>query len=130
MPGHAPFAFPPWLLDELLAGRVVIFAGAGISTEGRHVLRPNLYEEIALELGSKPSQAGPFPTLMSTYEAVHDRSSLLQTVKTRFDYIDSFPQIGAFATRFHRELSTLFPITEIVTTNWDTYFERLCGATP
>lgn len=28
------------------------------------------------------------------------------------------------------QLGTLFPIDEIVTTNWDTYFEELCFATP
>jgi|SRR5581483_10588902 len=125
-----PFDFPGRLLDDALAGRLVIFAGAGISTEGPHVWRPNLFEEVATDLSLSPTTTGTFPELMSKYESAHDRPSLLQKIKRRFDYISSFPQLEYLATRFHRELATLFPITEVVTTNWDTYFEELCGATP
>jgi len=49
---------------------------------------------------------------------------------SRFAYIESFPELYVGATAFHRELSTVFQIENIITTNWDDYFERQCGATP
>ena len=48
----------------------------------------------------------------------------------RFEYLRAFPQLYGLASLFHRELSTLFLIETIVTTNWDDYFEQECGAIP
>jgi hypothetical protein len=42
--------------------------------------------------------------------------------------VRSFPTIDREAGSFASELSSVFPITEIVTTNWDDYFERNCAA--
>jgi hypothetical protein len=58
------------------------------------------------------------------------RAKLLRKIKDRFDYIRSFPELYRIATRFHRELSTLFLVDTIVTTNWDSFFEDECGALP
>ncbi len=58
------------------------------------------------------------------------RVGMLQELRERFDYIYSHQEIYDEATRFHRELATFFPVDTIVTTNWDTYFEDECGATP
>jgi hypothetical protein len=107
-----------------------VFAGAGVGTENRSVMPRTLYEEVAAEIGLDPLAGLSFPAVMSEYERLHDRSSLLQKVKHRLDYIDSFPQIRSLAIRFHTELSTVYSISEIVTTNWDTYFEASCGANP
>ncbi len=46
------------------------------------------------------------------------------------EYVEAFPELYGMATRFHREISTLFQIDTYITTNWDTYFEDECGATP
>jgi len=125
-----PFELPERLVADCLAGKIVVFAGAGVSTENPHVMPHTLYEEIATSLGIDLTEEVGFSDVMARFEAVHGRAELLQRIKSRFDYIDSFSQIQFLATRFHVELSTLFPLKEIVTTNWDTYFERLCGATP
>ena len=58
------------------------------------------------------------------------RLKLLNEIKERFDHIDSFPELRRAATRFHEELATLFMVKNVVTTNWDTYFEECCNATP
>lgn len=34
------------------------------------------------------------------------------------------------ATRFHREVAQIPQIKTIITTNWDTYFEQECNASP
>lgn len=118
------------LMMELLSGNVAIFAGAGISTETRNVYKTTFYETIANEINKRePCQA--FPELMEEYCSLpNGRLKLLYRIKERFDNIDSFPELTQSATRFHRELGTLFPIRTIITTNWDTYFEDYCRATP
>ena len=125
-----PFEFPQRLVDEALAGRVVIFAGAGISTESPLVFPSTLYHEIGKELGLDSTEAVAFPAVMERFETREGRPELVQRIRKRLDYVDSFPRLRWAATEFHRELATLFPINEIVTTNWDTYFEDECGATP
>lgn len=58
------------------------------------------------------------------------RIKLLEMITKRFSLIKSFPELRKMATRFHRELGTFFPIKNIITTNWDTFFEEECKATP
>jgi hypothetical protein len=123
-----PFDIPERLVKACIAGDVVIFAGAGVSTEGDAVLPWTLYSEVAAAVGAETDV--PFPTAMTTYEKANGRPALLQKIKERFDYIDAFRGLRGPATRFHRQLSTLFYVKEIITTNWDTYFEEECGATP
>ena len=49
--------------------------------------------------------------------------------RNRISYIVSHPELYKNATQFHHELATVWQITEIVTTNWDDFFEKECGAT-
>ncbi len=121
-------------MAELLGGKVTIFAGAGISTESRNVLKFTFYETVAFEMLSQhdlTTSSLSFPELMEQYcRQPNGRIKLLKKIKDRFEHIDSFPELKRSATRFHRELGTFFPMKNIITTNWDTYFEDLCEATP
>jgi hypothetical protein len=124
------FDIPMELAYQILSGSVTLFAGAGISTESRTVLNITFYERILDELDLVEDDL-KFPELMELYcNQVNGRFKLLDQIKSRFDTIDSFPELKQSATRFHRELGTLFTVKNIVTTNWDTYFERYCKATP
>lgn len=121
---------PPDLVKDLLAGRVTVFAGAGISTESRTVLKRTFYEEILLDVGPIGLNSS-FPDLMTLYcEKPNGRINLLEKIASRFRTIAAFPEMNGVASRFHRELGTFFPVKNIVTTNWDTYFEDVCKATP
>jgi hypothetical protein len=125
------FELPDHLLDELSRSNVVIFAGAGVSTENKLVFPWTFYEDIHGTLGLSEQDKPTFPKLMSLFCVRPDgRRKLLERLKGRFSYVTAFPEIYGTATRFHRELSTLFYIDTFVTTNWDDYFERECGATP
>jgi len=125
------FVLPDHLLDQLSKGNVVIFAGAGVSTEAKTVFPWTLYEEIHSELKLKDSDQPSFPALMSKYCRRPDgRIKLIQHIHRRLNYVSSFSELYRTATSFHRELSTLFYIDTIITTNWDDYFERECGAMP
>jgi hypothetical protein len=124
-----PFDMPADLLADALAGRLVILAGAGVSTETRLLLGHTFADTCRNELGDSAGDLD-FPNLMTAYEARFGRAQLLQRARGRFDYIRSFPRLQLAASRFHRELSTMPFLTEVLTTNWDTYFESFASATP
>jgi hypothetical protein len=125
------FDLPDHLLTQLTNGNIVIFAGAGVSTESRTVFPWTFYEEIRGALGVAQEDRPTFPKLMSLYcQRPDGRRELLEKFRSRLSYIASFPDLYHQATAFHRELSTLFYLDTYVTTNWDDYFERECGATP
>jgi hypothetical protein len=125
------FEIPDHLLDQLKIGNVVIFAGAGISTETSTAFRCTFYDEIHAELRLDPKNRPPFPELMSMFCKRPDgRRELLEELRSRFQYIAAFPELLRAATRFHQDISTLFYIDTYITTNWDDYFEKYCGAIP
>jgi NAD-dependent SIR2 family protein deacetylase len=125
------FEMPDAVIDACHNGKLVVFAGAGISTETRLVVPRPLYLELHLELeGKKVRGIKPFPKVMSAYEEAHGRPALLRRIKKHLGYVRSFPNIDGQASQFHRELAGLYTISEIVTTNWDDYFERECGCQP
>lgn len=123
------FELPLPVVDACLEGKLVIFAGAGISTEGKNVFPFTLHDDIKAELGIKGIIS--FPALMTKFfEKTQDNRRLLQRIKQRIDYAKSFPDLYQSVVQFHRELSTIYQIKEILTTNWDDFFEKECGATP
>ncbi|MBN2286330.1 MAG: SIR2 family protein [Tissierellales bacterium] len=127
---HHEFESLPDLLNDFESGKVTIFAGSGISTESRNVLRHTFYDEVADELHLEDCTLS-FPELMEEYcSQPNGRIKLLTKIRNRFKYINSFPELNRVATNFHQELATLFTVRTIVTTNWDMYFEEICLATP
>jgi len=124
------FSMPSDLADLIVKGEVVLFAGAGISTEVPAVLVDSFYDTIEYSVNDKVKDRS-FPDLMEDFcKTPQGRVGLLQRLKERFDYVYSHREIYEEATRFHRELATFLPIDTIITTNWDTYFEEECAATP
>ena len=125
-----PFRMPVKLLDAVRTGNLVLFAGAGISTERNNVYPYSFYQEVASELG-KPDATEPFPDLMSEYCRRPDgRAQLLRKINHRLRHTKGFPDLYRSATEFHRTVSTVWQLSDIVTTNWDDYFERECEAVP
>jgi NAD-dependent SIR2 family protein deacetylase len=129
---NLPFNLPVEIVESTIKGDLVIFAGAGISTENKQIFKKTLYEEIFEELPNKPNEKPDFPSLMSSYcnSTVNGKQKLLQKIKYRFDYCHQFSELYFSASQFHNELSSISYIKEIITTNWDDYFERECNAIP
>jgi hypothetical protein len=121
---------PKEIVDAAENQKLAIFAGAGVSTEARGVFNLTLYDDVRRELKIGSKKRISFSDLMSLYCTRKTRRMLLHKIKSRFDYMKLFPEIYRDATRFHRELSTIPYIQEIVTTNWDDHFERECDAAP
>jgi hypothetical protein len=124
-----PFELPSHLVDELTKGRLVIFAGAGVSTEGHKVFPCSFYDKICETIGDQDSTLS-FPDLMSRFCEKHGRAALLTLIKERLDYGYRFPEVFRMSTRFHRAIATIPLLQEIVTTNWDDLFEQVCHALP
>lgn len=125
------FDIPSDLIHDLINVKAILFAGAGISTESPTIFKSSLYSEIKDELDGE-IEDDSFPNVMSVFceQKRNGRKLLLEKVKIRFDYCLKFNELYSDATRFHRELSSLYMIKDIITTNWDTYFEEICHATP
>ncbi|MZI93787.1 hypothetical protein F9817_11345 [Vibrio sp. CAIM 722] len=115
---------------EILSGKVTFFTGAGISTESPMVLNINFYQEVAREIDAI-DKGWSFPKLMQEFcKQPNGRMKLLQMLRSRFKTIDSFPELQNSATSFHKSIGTLYSVRNIVTTNWDTYFEDFSHSTP
>ena len=127
---YKPFTMPQTIIDQAKAGNLVLFCGAGISTESQTVMPHTFYTDIKEELGIVDNNIS-FSDLMQQYcQQENGRIKLVERIKQRLDYIRSHPELDRTASRFHRELSQIPLITKIITTNWDTYFEDLCNAVP
>ncbi len=125
-----PFELSENLINSFINGDAVIFAGAGVSTESKTVLKFTLYDDIIVELNKNDNKIS-FPELMEEYcKLPNGRLKLLNKIKKRFQFINSFNDLNFLATRFHKELATFYPLKTIITTNWDNYFEEYCNATP
>ena len=123
------FEFDPHLISEIEKHNCVIFAGAGISTETGLTHPNSLYEQ--LQFATECDGEIEFPELVDRFEAQpNGRQKLVELVRDRFDYIDSFRDLKTRATRFHNELSDMSYFQTFITTNWDRYFEDILGATP
>jgi NAD-dependent SIR2 family protein deacetylase len=129
---NRPFEIPPDLYNALKRGKLVIFAGAGISTESSNVYTYSLNDELINDLGYSPEIAKlALPDLVSLFENQDNgRRKLLMKIRGRIQYVKSFKKLFNAATSFHQELADIHQISEIVTTNWDDFFEQVCDAVP
>ncbi len=126
-----PFDLSDHLFESFRKGDLVLFAGSGISTERTPVFPFTLYEDVCGDLNIKPDSGLSFPEVMTKFcEQPDGRTKLLQKIKERFSYVEAFPELYRYATAFHSELATMYPIETIITTNWDDYFEKESGAIP
>ena len=128
---NLPFDLPSEIIDATISGDLIVFAGAGISTESNAVFKQTLYEDVFTDLNLDESTKLDFPSLMTLYcKQKNGRKLLLEKIHKRFEYCHQFKELYRFATDFHSELSSIYSIDKIITTNWDDYFERECNAIP
>ncbi|MCM3612986.1 SIR2 family protein [Microbacterium enclense] len=106
---------------------MVLFAGAGISTENPGLFPETFYEEIEARIRDVPS-GHPFPEVMQAFEDRFGRADLLRTFIERLDYVGTFQSLTNRTTAFHREIATISQIDALFTTNWDDFFERFSAA--
>jgi hypothetical protein len=128
--GHDyPFTMPRGVVEAVEEGRLVLFAGAGISTEWPNAFPESFYEDIRCQLSEEPDNDS-FPGVMTAYEAEFGRLKLVEECFQRIRFAETFPSLRRQVTRFHREVSSIFNLREIITTNWDAFFEQESGAIP
>ena len=126
---YKDFDFPEEIIKSI--HEVVLFVGAGISTESKTAFPDTFYETICDELNIDPKKNIPFSKIMSLYcRKTRDRIQLLNKIKERLDYFKAWPELYHRATEFHREIALLPCIENIITTNWDDFLEKEANATP
>src|SRR5687768_8622807 len=90
---NLPFEIPNEIIDALVNEQLVIFAGAGISTESKLIFKETLYEDVAFDLDLEPEEELSFPKLMSLFcNQKNGRQKLLEKIKERFDYCQKFTE--------------------------------------
>ena len=125
------FIFPDELFESIVNHEVVLFAGAGISTEGRNIFPSTLYQDILEEIECSNDNPPSFSQAMSQFcKNKGSRNELIERIVERIYYVRSFPILYSSTVKFHRLLGMIPCIDEIVTTNWDDFFETECHATP
>jgi hypothetical protein len=109
------FEMPNEIIDALISRRLVIFAGAGVSTESllARGSRFTFYERIRDELGLAADVQPPFPSLMTQFVKANGRSALLQKIKQHLEYGKQFYEVQTASTRFQNELATIPFLDEI-----------------
>lgn len=122
------FEMPSEIPQAAHSTDLVIFAGAGVSTEVPAVFPTTLHASVCAELGLEGDPS--FPEAMQAFQDRRGRAALVRDIKARLDYVDSYFSLRRQARKFHRELATMPYLRDVVTTNWDTYFEEECLATP
>ena len=125
----ADIALPDRLIEDCHGGKLLLFVGSGASTEGHNVLGNTFYDQIRERMRHEESDTA-FPDLMSAFVARFSRAELLTVFYERLRYIDSHPFFHLRATRFHRTVGQVPFFSNIITTNWDDYFETETGAVP
>jgi hypothetical protein len=118
---------PDELFEDIKSGNVVLFAGAGVSTESGPHGSPTFYEEIAHQLAGKAKAGATFPDLMQRFCEVIDggqRHRLTRNIIQRIERFSAPGEPNAMATMLHRDVARIPQFTRVVTTNWDPFFER------
>ena len=119
---------PTTLYEDLINDDCVIFAGAGISTEGGVYSTPNFYEIIKAKCNyPKQKEAPSFPDLMQYFCDKIDggqRNRLIKEIISRIEIFNYPGEINRTGTYFHKLLAEIPYFKRIVTTNWDTFFEN------
>ena len=123
------FQLPLPLLDAACSGTLVLFAGAGVSTENKLAFPVSFYDEIRSTLGMKEAPA--FKEVMDEFcKQPNGRALLLNAIRSRFERARLWPEIFQASTRFHDVVATIPQLENIITTNWDDFFELICNAVP
>lgn len=126
--GNDEYIIPNEIFEAIKKENLVVFAGAGISTEGKNVFPKTLYREICDELNINNVS---FPDAMSLYcKKPNGRKKLINRIIDRFDYYKSFSEIQNIMNMFYIPLANIPYIKDIITTNWDRQFEEICGCIP
>lgn len=117
------------IIEAIKNGDLVIFAGSGVSTEGRGIFPNSLYSEIKEELNLEEDIS--FSYLMQKYcDTPNGRKKLIKKIRNRFDYYNEFTEVKRMMESFFIDLSSIYTIKDIITTNWDDLFERECSCRP
>lgn len=118
---------PEALYDDIKAGHVVLFVGAGVTTEGGIYGSPTFYDIIKKKTNYPAKQNPAFPDLMQFFCEKVDggqRNRLTREILSRVAEFSAPGERNNFATMIPNLVAEFSQFDRIVTTNWDPFFER------
>src|SRR6476659_4992341 len=99
---NLPFDLSSEIIDAAISGELIVFAGAGISTESKLVFKETLYEDVIADLNIDPKKNIDFPTAMTAFcKQKNGKKLLLEKIHRRFEYCHQFRELYRVATHFH-----------------------------
>ena len=107
------FTLPEDVIQAVIKKDLVLFCGAGISTESKKVMPTSFYMNIKNELdytyGIKIDDNLSFSALMSLFceNVPNGRKQLFQKINSRFQMVENFPELYGIASEFHREVAKI-----------------------
>lgn len=130
--GASACVLPPVLYEDILRQDCVLFAGAGITTEGRRrYSERTFYDDVMRRANYPASRPDPtFPELMSHFCEEIDGGQHNRLTRMAIEHIEPFvivDKLRSEATEFARGLSEIPYFDRVVTTNWDPFLERSLG---
>lgn len=118
---------PESLYEDIIKGNSVLFAGAGISTEGSRYSSPTFYEIIKSKCNYPKTNEDSFPKVMQHFCDEIDggyKSRLIHEIIKHIEFFtESYTTLNE-TTLFHQLVAEIPYFSTIVTTNWDPFFER------
>ena len=120
---------PNHLYEDIKNHSSVLFAGAGISTEGRLYGWKTFYDTIFEKCGLNDNGETTlsFPELMQHFCDHIDGGNKNRLIREIIDRIESFSAPSGIhndTTQFHSLVAEIPLFDRIVTTNWDPFFEQ------
>jgi len=111
---------PKEVYDEIRSNNCILFAGAGISTEGGIYGKPTLYEIIKrISKYPKKKKKPSFPELMQYYCDNLDgsrKNRLIREIINRIEAFSDYGEIYEYTTMFHRYVASI-PYFKTLTSN-------------
>ena len=124
---------PDALVEDTLKGDVILFLGAGASTEGTSSHFQKLIEVLAEKCQYPSNMSRSLPKVCQYFCEKMDagkKARLLIEIRNYFDFYMENDEAKNQATKVHKRIATIGLFKIIITTNWDVFMERQIDVLP
>jgi hypothetical protein len=124
---------PDSLVEDTLKGDVILFLGAGASTEGTSSHFEKLIDVLAEKCQYPSNMSRTLPKVCQYFCKKMDagkKGRLLREIRRYFDFYMEDDEAKNQATKVHKRIATIGLFKIIITTNWDVFMERQIDVLP
>jgi len=121
------------LIEDLTSGEIVLFLGAGSSTEGFSYFKIKLTDVLAEKCNYPKTATYSLPFIAQYYCCILDGGFKGRLIREIRSYLDMYMDSGEayrMVTMIHKIISKIGFFKNIITTNWDVFLERELNLIP